>query len=204
MNPTTAAGQAHPASAIPKRQAATTTGVIRNEPLDWLRGLLALSIMFYHLRTWEFFFIRAPFQHRAQPVLLLVCAAAFLLYPVAGDAIHLVTGAARIVFCLASVGLVYAAYRMDIALPSWLARPLVQLGLATYGVYLLHPVIWQAVRLLLGRLQWDLHGWPVLVGVSIATVLIAVALFHTMESYFIRLGKRLTSKSDSSTATAAA
>jgi exopolysaccharide production protein ExoZ len=141
------------------------------------------------------FFARDPFRSPVQPLLLLACCVAvFLFYPVGGDTIHLVTGVNRIVFCLASVGLVFAFYRMHTRLPTWLSQPLVQVGLATYGVYLLHSLIWQGFRMFLDQMPWTVRGWPVLIVVSIATILIAGLLFHTMESYFIRLGKRLTSR----------
>jgi exopolysaccharide production protein ExoZ len=142
------------------------------------------------------FFVRASFRSPLALLLLLAgSATVFLLYPVTGDQVNIVTGFNRIVFCLASLGMVFAFYQLHVQLPAWLSRPLAHFGLATYGLYLLHPVIWQGTQMALGALHASLRGWPVLVGVSIATIVVASMLYHTLEIFFVGLGKRLTSRS---------
>ena len=141
------------------------------------------------------FFARNPFRGALGPLLVLAArVAVFLFHPVVGDMINIVTGFNRIVFCVASVGMVFAFYHLHLQLPAWVSRPLVQFGLATYGVYMLHPVIWQGVRMALDASHAGLRGWPVLVGVSVVTILVASLLYHTLEIFFVRLGKRLTSR----------
>ena len=160
---------------------------------QWATYVNPFNNLFLFCSGVALFFLPNPGRKLISPfVLLLACAAVLLYWPADGDAINVVTGTNRLVFSLASVGLVLAFYHMRITVPFYVTWPLVQLGLATYGIYLLHSVIWRALRLVVDHMRWSLHGWPVLIGVGIATVLVANVLFHTIESYFIQLGKMLT------------
>ncbi len=114
----------------------------------------------------------------------------FLLYPVTGDTALLVTGINRFVFSAASVLLVLAFFKSAIVLPRLLAMPLTQLGLATYGVYLLHPLVREGCRLLLPDV-----GVGVQVPLIIAlTVVVSIVLYHRFERPLMEIGKRLARK----------
>ncbi|MGN6830473.1 acyltransferase family protein [Paucibacter sp. M5-1] len=131
-------------------------------------------------------------------LLLIVGLAVFTVYPVGGDTIHIVTGLNRWVFSAASIGIVFAVYGTSLRLPAWVGAPLVHLGLATYGVYLLHPVVWQALHLLAPDLARSWAGWGVLASVSALTVIISLLVYHRIEHPMVLLGKRLTSARSSS------
>jgi peptidoglycan/LPS O-acetylase OafA/YrhL len=124
---------------------------------------------------------------------LIIATIIFMGYPVEGDTIHIVTGWSRIFFCIASVMAVLAFYKYPATIPDLIAIPLTQLGVATYGVYLLHPVIWQTFGPLYKQL-----GFPStpLVSISVTMTLTLVAawlIYHYYEIPMINLGKRLTS-----------
>jgi peptidoglycan/LPS O-acetylase OafA/YrhL len=116
-----------------------------------------------------------------------VALGVFLLYPVAGDTALLVTGANRFVFSAASVLLVLAFFKSAIALPKLLAIPLAQLGLATYGVYLLRPLVREGCRLWLPDV-----GAAVQIPLIVAlTVVVSALLYHRFELPLMQIGKRL-------------
>jgi len=79
--------------------------------------------------------------------------AIFIWHPVAGNSIQILTGWNRVVFCAASIAIVFGFYKHGFGLGRIFAFPLTQLGLATYGVYLLHPLVWQAFSQLFGLLH---------------------------------------------------
>lgn len=75
----------------------------------------------------------------------MIALAVFVLYPITGDQIYLVTGIVRVVFSLASVLLVFAFYENMVNIPKIVSVPLTHLSVVTYGVYLLHPIIYRIV-----------------------------------------------------------
>jgi exopolysaccharide production protein ExoZ len=116
-----------------------------------------------------------------------VALGVFMLYPVAGDHVLLVTGANRFIFCAASVLLVLAFFKSTIALPKPLAMPLTQLGLATYGVYLLHPLVREGCRLWLPGVGAAVQI-PLIVALA---VVVSALLYHRFELPLMEIGKRL-------------
>jgi peptidoglycan/LPS O-acetylase OafA/YrhL len=117
-----------------------------------------------------------------------VALVVFALYPVSGDQILIVTGLNRVVFSAAAVLLVLSFFKLKIALPPILAMPLTQLGLATYGVYLLHPLVREGCRLLLPE-----AGVSVLIPLTIVlTLFVSLVVYHRFELPMMQIGKRLT------------
>jgi peptidoglycan/LPS O-acetylase OafA/YrhL len=119
----------------------------------------------------------------------LMPVAALALFPAAGDQIHIVTGWARVAFSAVSVLIVWTLFQSAPRLPNLLSKSLEHVGIATYGIYLLHPIVifWLArgVRS---------TGWNPDI-VAPATVIITIGLALLSYRYFelplIRLGKRL-------------
>ena len=73
--------------------------------------------------------------------MLFIALSTFLFYPSNGDEVILVTGANRFIFSTASILMVIAFYKAQLKIPRLLSIPLKQLGIVTYGVYLLHPCL---------------------------------------------------------------
>ncbi len=123
--------------------------------------------------------------------LLVLPLAALLLYPAAGDQISIATGIDRVVLSLISIAIVVAFYKCPLNLPAGLAVRLEQLGIATYGVYLLHPIVADWTRRLLT--SYGLFR-PALFAVLVIAITIPLALliYRCFELPFIRLGRRLT------------
>ncbi|ENV93788.1 hypothetical protein F937_03189 [Acinetobacter calcoaceticus ANC 3680] len=121
-------------------------------------------------------------------VLVVISLAVLCLYPVDGDQINITTGFNRIVFALASIALTLGFYKLEIDLPSWFAKPFANLGEATYGVYLLHPIVYIFVNKVVHQ--------PILciVVTSIATIITANISYRVYEKPFIKIGKKVTSQ----------
>lgn len=120
-------------------------------------------------------------------LLIVVSLLVLCFYPVAGDQINIATGINRVVFALASIALTLGFYKFEIDLPSWFAKPFANLGEATYGVYLLHPVVYIFVNKVIHQ--------PLLciIATSIVTIVAANISYRLYEKPFIKLGKKVTS-----------
>jgi peptidoglycan/LPS O-acetylase OafA/YrhL len=153
-------------------------------PFDNLFLYCAGLAIYYNLRDLEI-------NRRWHLPLLFLTVALFFLYPASGDQISIVTGVNRVGMSLLSVAMVIVFYKCPVNLPEWLGDKFEQLGMATYGVYLLHPIIIDWVR----RAAHSLNFYNPYLFAFVALVLtiaLALALFHLVESPLIRLGKRLT------------
>ncbi|WP_462156912.1 acyltransferase family protein [Acinetobacter baumannii] len=119
-------------------------------------------------------------------ILIVISLAVLCFYPVAGDQINITTGINRIIFSLASIALTLGFYKLEIELPIWLSKPFANLGEATYGVYLLHPIVFYATN----RIVNDPYLCIALT--SLITIIAANLSYQIYEKKFIKIGKKLT------------
>lgn len=108
-----------------------------------------------------------------------------------GDLIVVVTGGHRVVFALASLALVLGFFKLSTRPPAFVARPLAAFGAATYGVYLLHPLVHGVVRLLGGRLGLSDASLVLSAATVMLTIVTALISYSLFEALLIRLGKRI-------------
>lgn len=125
--------------------------------------------------------------------LLLLSALAFFLYPASGDQISLVTGFNRVAMSIISVGIVLAFYKCAPALPKFIGDKFEQLGIATYGVYLLHPIVMDFTRGAFQIIGLQIKYVPTLVAIGL-TIVFALLTYKYFEAPLIKLGKRLTTR----------
>ena len=141
--------------------------------------------IYYNTCSWQFSKMQS-----------LLCFAApialFVLFPARGDQVTIVTGLGRIVFCFASVALVLAFYKNVFMIPQAISVPLTHLGVLTYGMYLLHPIVYQSTLLAWKQLHLDIGPYGVIAVTISVTLLVAQASFKMLEAPFIRIGKKLT------------
>jgi exopolysaccharide production protein ExoZ len=134
------------------------------------------------------------FNNKTALTLLFISLALFIYYPAVGDQINIVTGHGRFIFSFASILMVIAFYGLKITFPYFLSGSLTRLGIITYGVYLLHPVVYQFLEILSKKL--NIFSNPV--GIIFATIIITIASallsFKFIESPLIRVGKFVTSR----------
>lgn len=120
--------------------------------------------------------------------------AVFLFYPVTGNQIVITTGFNRVIFLLASIMLVCAFYKFThySLVPKGIQYPLEQFGIATYGVYLLHPIVNSHADHALKGL--GLQNSAVLFTVVVVfTIVFAIVSFNLFEKQIMNYGKRITS-----------
>jgi exopolysaccharide production protein ExoZ len=121
----------------------------------------------------------------------VLCFVVFWGIPVGAQAIVLISGFWRITFsCLAI--LLVASWSFGFhTLPSPLHRVFAWLGSISYGVYLLHPLVYRVVKAMLVPVGLDTSGW--LIPLAVVLSLLAGHLsFHWLERPCMRLGARLT------------
>lgn len=120
------------------------------------------------------------------PFLIAASLAILVFYPVSGDQINIISGFNRIVFALASIVLTLGFYKLEADFPGWFSKPFANLGEATYGVYLLHPVVFIFTNKLITN--------PVvcILITSILTIIVANISYRFYEKPFIKIGKKVT------------
>ena len=124
----------------------------------------------------------------------MVSVIVFACFPIKGDAILLVTGIYRVLFVASSIIIVISFYKFSsfAGIPKVLSTPLEQFGLATYGVYMFHPLVYSY----LGRLFRKVGiSYPLFLFAAtvLFTFVIALASYNLFEVRVTRFGKKLTS-----------
>ncbi|MCD0298811.1 acyltransferase [Acinetobacter baumannii] len=110
----------------------------------------------------------------------------FFFYPISGDQINITTNITRIVFSLASVMLTLGFYKLEIDLPLWFSKPFAHLGEATYGIYLLHPIVYIFIN--------KIFNFPLIciVTTCFITIILSNFTYKYYEKPFIKIGKKIT------------
>ncbi|WP_336932385.1 acyltransferase [Acinetobacter bereziniae] len=121
------------------------------------------------------------------PLLILCSLLILCFYPVSGDQINIVTGVNDIIFSIASIILVLGFYKLDVNLPSWFSKPLANFGEATYGIYLLHPVVFIFTNKIFNG-----NSVLIIISSSIVTIIAANLSYKFYEKKWIKIGKNLT------------
>jgi peptidoglycan/LPS O-acetylase OafA/YrhL len=89
--------------------------------------------------------------------------------------------------------MVLGFFKLPPTLPTSIAYLLERLGIITYGVYLLHPIVNSATTILLVKLNWQLMTTTTIIVISLLTIIVANIAYEVIEKPMIRLGKNLTS-----------
>jgi len=123
---------------------------------------------------------------------ILLTACIFIITPSTESDSSIVTGINRIIFSTTSVLMVFGFFKLPPILPAAIAYPLERLGVITYGVYLLHPIVNSATTMLLVKLNWQLTTPATIILISLLTITAANIAYEVIEKPMIRLGKNLT------------
>lgn len=126
---------------------------------------------------------------------LIFSISIFMFFPVSGDQINIVTGSNRIIFMVASFLLVLSFYKLpneiECKIPKILSSSFEQFGIATYGIYLLHPIVlfyWQRI---IERLHIH-NNYFTFFGCIILTIAASLISFNFIESKIMAIGKKIT------------
>lgn len=127
--------------------------------------------------------------------MLLASTLILIFYPVRG--VNTAAGINRIVFSLVCFLICFSLYKNTFRLPAVLDKPFVILGECSYGVYLLHPILWLALKKYVFTSEHPLIQLsPIARIITIMTLTIVIAFFvyHYFERNFMKLSKYFSSK----------
>lgn len=137
-------------------------------------------------------FTSIVFSHRAVMFSLAFSILIFAFYPAQLDKVNIVTGINRVVFSLASILMVFSFYRITWQPDGFLSRALATMGVITFGVYLLHPIIHEVTMGIYKMLGLECAASVKVMSTIVLTFIVARMSYQYIELPFIRLGKRLT------------
>lgn len=138
------------------------------------------------------FFHKLQIKNSIVVVLLLTGLILFVLYPVTGNTIHLVTGTNRLIFTACSFLICFCFYKLTFKFPKIIHKPLTLLGEASYSVYLLHPIIWTLTGIVSKYLSQYLFNIPAslrLLSSLVLTLIISYYVYQYFEKYFMKFGR---------------
>lgn len=134
------------------------------------------------------------FNELANNVLLVVSILLFILIPIQGDPINIVTGFPRVIFVVLSLIIVICFWKSQTKLPKFISKPLETFGLVTYGVYILHPIVNTYISIILNRVGIKSISIQIFLIITI-TIISSLFIYYCFESKFINIGKRITNSS---------
>lgn len=144
---------------------------------------IALYYNFKNLQTGNFSYL-----------ILFASIAGLSFFPTESKDIDIITNYNRILFCIFSVALTFSFWKIPIRLPGVFRIPLDKLGIATYGIYLTHPLIFQTLRLVFKDTYTNIPFIAQLVIGSTITIALSLIVYHYIESPLIRIGKVVTQR----------
>lgn len=143
------------------------------------------------------------FQHKLSNIMaaLFILVGSIMLFgfPSGKDGIHLLYGFNRWIFTIGSLLICIGFYKIELVLPKLLERALQQSGEISFGVYLLHPIVYQLLCVLIRKVQ-PYYAFPssngLLIALAIAlTLLISKLVYKYFELYFIKTGAKMIANS---------
>ena len=119
----------------------------------------------------------------------------FMLYPIYGDRILLVTDWNRLVLTFSCLLICFGIYRAGGELKGRIHWIFKTLGEISYSLYLLHPIVHRLVGMLRDAVAPGCSEKIRFITALVFTLLLSYVSYHWFEKYFIRLGKRLSTTS---------
>jgi peptidoglycan/LPS O-acetylase OafA/YrhL len=162
---------------------------------QWLTYINPFNNLFLYVAGIAIYYNLSSVKISFSGVLLFfgIAVTVFMFYPAYGDKIAIVTGVNRLVFLFSSILLVVSFYKFTRyeLVPRGVQYPLEKFGIATYGVYLLHPVVNMYAGYALSKAGLESSALLFAV-VVLLTISAAIVSFNIFEKKLIKLGKRFT------------
>ncbi len=128
------------------------------------------------------------------PLLICLFFAAIIFYPASGEPIVLVTGITRLVLSFFTIVLCYLFYISDFHFLSLFIRNFFKyLGEASYSIYLIHPLVYLAMKHL-SDAYLKLNVGVIITLTVVITLLLSKVVYEKFEKYFILKGKSVINK----------
>lgn len=121
-------------------------------------------------------------------ILLVVC---FTIIPINGNyASEIITNFYRWIFIFISIGIVFISYKMEIILPKKITFILENFGIATYGIYLFHPIVYKYFKLFNLDILIE-NNYLFMFIIMVITVILAIISYHFFEMKISNYGKKM-------------
>lgn len=168
---------------------------LHNQWTNYVNPLNHLLLFFVGMSIPIFF--KQEVQHKYLPVLLIVFGTIILFtLPSGNDGIDLLYGLNRWAFSIASILICLGFYQLNANLPPLLDEPLKKLGEISYGIYLLHPFVYQLMCMLIRKMDdsgfqmMQSNALLIFIAVSL-TLIVSYIVYHYFERYFIKKGNTI-------------
>jgi len=125
-------------------------------------------------------------------LILLLSALCYIFFPSEGNLSTIISGWTRVCFATLSVIFVICFYKLSLPIPRYITFPLEKLGIASYGVYMLHPLLKVGVLTLFYEIGWR-GKYNYTFTIIALTILISLLLYNSVEIRIMQWGKKLTS-----------
>jgi len=151
------------------------------------------NLFFYVSGIWLYYSFNQLKVSRFLTLSMLFASLVILIgMPSLGNQIHLVTGWNRIIYSVFALTLVLAFYKNTFQLPYLFQKLFRILGESTYGIYLLHPIVYSYVGLIAKKMGQ--FSSPLLfLSTSVITIILAYCSYIFIEQPMIKIGKKCTS-----------
>lgn len=113
----------------------------------------------------------------------------FILYPIEGDSVNLVTGSNRVILTVCCIIICLSFYKLSIQLPNLIHKPLTFLGESSYSVYLIHPIVYSVVGFLSNSF-FSFSSHTKLILSILTTLILSYFTYEYFEKYFMKLGRK--------------
>lgn len=154
-------------------------------PLNQIFLFLSGIVIGYFFQSFE---IGRVFNY----VLIVFALLFFIFFPTQPEITSLVSGLNRLLFTFLCIAVCIGFLRVDFALPGILHRVLAAMGEASYSIYLLHPLVYRGVGIVLSKVG---GGSVIRFTVSILVTLVVSQLVYSyFEKYFMRIGKAVATR----------
>lgn len=157
---------------------------------QWSLYIYPLNNLFFYLVGFLVFYAVSEFSVKERKLTnivgflsLCMCVLYLMLKPVTGDQVNIVSGFNRIVLSVLSVLVVYFVAQFDFS-ESNVTRMLNRLGAYSYGIYLIHPLVYGV----LVKFNIINDGYWQVTLIVLLTLLASSITYHCLEKPFISLG----------------
>lgn len=151
------------------------------------------NLFFYVSGIWLYFsFNRLKINMQLNFAILMVSLGILIAMPTLGNQITLVSGLNRVVYAFFAITLVFTFYKNRQALPPLIQKIFQIIGESTYGIYLLHPIVYSYLGLIAKKMG-PISSPLLFIITSVLTIFLAYGSFLFIEKPMIQLGKKWTS-----------
>jgi peptidoglycan/LPS O-acetylase OafA/YrhL len=156
-----------------------------NQVFLFLGGFL-IGLFLYKIRVKNYILV----------TLFLMGVSLFTFYPTEGDMVSTVTRFNRLIFTTCCFIFCFCFYKVNLKLPDILHQSLSLLGEISYSVYLLHPIVFSLISIILtyctnypSRLPDKIKAILVVILAITMTLFVSYYVYKYFEKYFMKFGR---------------